>query len=183
VDRYDLSSSTNGAVLGVQAVVVILINLVYLPITHYIAPALVGCVGHMLCTLLVIVPFIYNLYLTVALGMVLNVGCGLYFAGMAYFNSVVAPPKKRGLINSLVMSMANLGGIFGPLLAGQLYDMDPEHRAYPFYMSAGVSVIGSTACLGIHRALLHALSLLIPLEPAKSSSERAEAGEENNYTR
>lgn len=34
---------------------------------------------------------------------------GLYFAGMAYFNSVVAPPKKRGLINSLVMSMANLG--------------------------------------------------------------------------
>ncbi|KAF4681425.1 hypothetical protein FOZ60_012105 [Perkinsus olseni] len=117
---------------------------------------------------------------------------------MAYFNSVVAPPKKRGLINSLVMSMANLGidilmsdrhqcclpgGIFGPLLAGRLYDMDPEHRAYPFYMSAGVSVIGSTACLGIHRALLHALSLLIPLEPAKSSSERAEAGEENNYTR
>ncbi|KAF4659886.1 hypothetical protein FOL47_007392 [Perkinsus chesapeaki] len=159
-DRYDLSSSSNGAVLGVQAIVVILVNLVYLPITHVLAPALVGCIGHLLCALLIIVPFIYNLYLTIALGMALNVGCGLYFAGMAYFNSVVAPPKQRGLINSLVMSMANLGGIFGPLIAGPLYDMDPIHRAYPFYLSAGISVVGGTACLGIHKALIYALSLV-----------------------
>ncbi|EER10941.1 Quinolone resistance protein norA, putative [Perkinsus marinus ATCC 50983] len=135
-DQYHLSTSENGGVLGIQAIASIVVNCIYLPLTHLLESALLGSIGMLISIGIIGVPFIDNLVGVIFLGMCIQAGTALYFAGMAYFNSVIAPPKKRGLINSSVMGAANVGGIVGPLVGGDLYDLDPT---YPFYLSVILS--------------------------------------------
>ncbi|KAF4671073.1 hypothetical protein FOL47_001738, partial [Perkinsus chesapeaki] len=170
-DRFHLSSSANGVVMGIQAAVAIVANIIYVPLTRIMVPARIGCIGQLMCVVVIAVPWIYNLYGAVILGMMVNIGGNLYFGGLAYFNAVISPPKKRGLINSLVIAMSNAGGICGPLLAGVLYDMSPVHHAYPFYMSTAMAIIGGVSCFGIDRGIKHALDLLAEMHVNKSKLE------------
>ncbi|KAF4755738.1 hypothetical protein FOZ63_015153, partial [Perkinsus olseni] len=155
-DQYHLSTSANGGLLGIQAIASIVVNCIYLPLTHVLGSALLGSIGMLIAIGIVGVPFIDSLLGVIFLGMCIQAGTALYFAGMAYFNSVIAPPKKRGLINSCVMGAANVGGIVGPLVGGDLYDLDPT---YPFYLSVILSCVGSLACLGIHFGIKYQLKL------------------------
>ncbi|KAF4653741.1 hypothetical protein FOZ61_008678 [Perkinsus olseni] len=155
-DQYHLSTSANGGLLGIQAIASIVVNCIYLPLTHVLESALLGSIGMLIAIGIVGVPFIDSVVGVIFLGMCIQAGTALYFAGMAYFNSVIAPPKKRGLINSCVMGAANVGGIVGPLVGGDLYDLDPT---YPFYLSVILSCVGSLACLGIHFGIKHQLKL------------------------
>lgn len=75
--------------------------------------------------IIIVVPFVHNLAAVIVLGLCMQAGsrsivegvtdnvsftsASLYFAGQAYYNSVIAPPKKRGLVNSCVMASANVG--------------------------------------------------------------------------
>ncbi|EER01280.1 hypothetical protein Pmar_PMAR002356 [Perkinsus marinus ATCC 50983] len=157
--------------MGVQAAVAIVANIIYVPLTRYLVPARIGFIGQIICVVVIAVPWIYNLYAAVFLGMLVNIGGNLYFGGLPYFNAVISPPKKRGLINSLVIAMSNAGGICGPLLAGVLYDMSPVHHAYPFYMSTAMAVIGAASCFGIDRGIKHALDLLDKMRMAQRKAE------------
>ncbi|KAF4654137.1 hypothetical protein FOL47_010113, partial [Perkinsus chesapeaki] len=144
-----------------------------LPHPKHVESALLGSIGMLIAIGVVAVPFINNLTGLIFLGMCIQAGTALYFAGMAYFNSVIAPPKKRGLINSCVMGAANIGGIVGPLVGGDLYDLDPT---YPFYLSVCLSCIGSLACLGIHFGIEYQLKLFkladSPPLPEEASESR-----------
>ncbi|KAF4691831.1 Major Facilitator super [Perkinsus olseni] len=145
-DEYHLSSSENGGAQGIQAVGTIFTNLIYLPLTQFIPAALLGCSGLVLAMVIVVVPFIHSLVGVIFLGMGLQAGIGLYFAGQAFFTAVISPPKKRGLINSCVMGASNIGGFVGPLVAGNLYDLNV---AYPFYLSVILSGVGAISWRGV----------------------------------
>ncbi|KAF4753150.1 hypothetical protein FOZ62_001074 [Perkinsus olseni] len=81
-ERYGLNSAQNGLALGLQACVIILLCILYIPITeHLLSPALTGAVGLAISCLLVIVPFLHNVYWTVVLGTVVGVGCELSLSG------------------------------------------------------------------------------------------------------
>ncbi|KAF4750318.1 major facilitator Super, partial [Perkinsus olseni] len=86
-DRFHLSSSANGVVMGIQAAVAIVANIIYVPLTRILVPARIGCIGQLMCVVVVAVPWIYNLYAAVFLGMMVNIGGNLYFGGLAYFNA------------------------------------------------------------------------------------------------
>ncbi|KAF4672942.1 hypothetical protein FOL47_011212 [Perkinsus chesapeaki] len=61
VERYNLNSAENG--------------LLYVPLTRYVLnPALTGAVGMAISTLLVIEPFLYNIYWATAVGTVVGIG-------------------------------------------------------------------------------------------------------------
>ncbi|KAF4691836.1 hypothetical protein FOZ60_014719 [Perkinsus olseni] len=151
-EQYHLNPSENGGVLSIGVLAMIAVNILYMPITRFVEPALLACIGLFVSCLIVIVPFIDNLVGVIFLGMALQGGAACYFAGMAYFSANVCPPKKRGLVNSAIMGSANSGGIFGPFAAGNLYDVGP---AYPFYLSVVISCIGALACLGIKAGIIY----------------------------
>ncbi|KAF4658261.1 hypothetical protein FOL47_008101 [Perkinsus chesapeaki] len=156
VDDYNLSTSQNGAALGVQAVGTIVTNLFYLPLTRFVPAAILGSTGMIISMVIIGVPFVHSITAVILLGVFMQVGTSLYFAGQAYYNSVIAPPKKRGLINSCVMASSNVGGIVGPLVAGDLYDIG---LLDPFYFSISLSATGSVACIGIYFGIKYQMSL------------------------
>ncbi|EER10943.1 Multidrug resistance protein, putative [Perkinsus marinus ATCC 50983] len=163
VDYYGLTTSQNGSALGVQAVAPVVMNLIYLPITHFIPAAIVGAIGMLISMIIIVVPFVHNLAAVIVLGLCMQAGTSLYFAGQAYYNSVIAPPKKRGLVNSCVMASANVGGIVGPLVAGDLYDLGLFD---PFYFSISLSATGFTACIGIFLGMRYQLNLYKSVQTA-----------------
>ncbi|KAF4658260.1 hypothetical protein FOL47_008100 [Perkinsus chesapeaki] len=145
-EQYHLNPSQNGGVLSIEVIATIFVNVIYVPLTRLIEPALLASIGYAISCLIVVVPFIDNLVGVIFLGMAIQGGVGLYFAGMAYFSTMICPPKTRGLVNSIIMASANSGGVFGPFAAGNLYDMDP---ADPFYLSVGISCLGVITCIGM----------------------------------
>ncbi|KAF4658263.1 Major Facilitator super [Perkinsus chesapeaki] len=142
-DQYHLNPSENGGAQGIQAV-------------EWIAPALLGTCGLTLAMIIVVVPFINSLVGVIFLGMGLQAGIGLYFAGQAFFTAILSPPKQRGLINSCVMGASNIGGVVGPLVAGNLYDLGV---AYPFYLSVALSGVGAIACVFVNFGIRYQMSL------------------------
>mmetsp|Transcript_25222 Transcript_25222/g.21547 ORF Transcript_25222/g.21547 Transcript_25222/m.21547 type:complete len:113 (-) Transcript_25222:250-588(-) len=96
--------------------------------------------------MLCIVPFIYSLWGTIVIGMCVYVGVTFFFAGMAYCSALISPPKSRGLINSISMGMTNVGGVLGPLVGGQLYDLNV---ADPYYVMCGLGVLGIASSIVI----------------------------------
>ncbi|EER10944.1 Quinolone resistance protein norA, putative [Perkinsus marinus ATCC 50983] len=156
-DEYNLSSSENGGVQSIQAVGTIFTNLIYLQLTKLIPAALLGSLGLVLTMTIVIVPFIHSLTGVIFLGIGLQAEIGLYFAGQAYFTAVISPPKRRGLINSCVMAASNIGGLVGPLVAGNLYDLNV---AYPFYLSVIFSGVGAISCIFVYFGMKHQTNLL-----------------------
>ncbi|EER11769.1 Quinolone resistance protein norA, putative [Perkinsus marinus ATCC 50983] len=151
-EQYHLNPSQNGGVLSIGVLAMIAVNIVYVPVTRVIEPALVASIGLFFSCLIVIVPFIHNLVGVIFLGMAIQGGAMCYFAGMGYFSASVCPPKTRGLVNSVIMASANSGGIFGPFAAGILYGLN---TAAPFYLSVGVSCLGGLACFGIQMGIAH----------------------------
>ncbi|KAF4758438.1 hypothetical protein FOZ63_028776 [Perkinsus olseni] len=148
-ERYGLNSAQNGLALGLQACVIVVLCILYIPITeHLLSPALTGTVGLAISCLLVIVPFLHNVYWTAVLGTVVGVGCSLYFCGIAYFVNIISPGSKRGFLSSLLYTSSNLGAICGPIISGILYDADSARRAYPFYCFLALSFL-ATLCCGI----------------------------------
>ncbi|KAF4659889.1 hypothetical protein FOL47_007395 [Perkinsus chesapeaki] len=78
VERYNLNSAENGLVFGIAGIAMILVSLLYVPLTRYVLnPALTGAVGMAISTLLVIEPFLYNIYWATAVGTVVGIGCKL----------------------------------------------------------------------------------------------------------
>jgi len=104
-------------------------------------------------SLLVIEPFLYNIYWATVVGTVVGIGCCLFFSGIAYFINTIAPAGRRGLVSSFVMTSSNIGGIIGPIVSGALYDADPIHRAYPFYVFLGCSLLSLLLCIVVDRGL------------------------------
>ncbi|EER10942.1 Quinolone resistance protein norA, putative [Perkinsus marinus ATCC 50983] len=151
-EQYHLNPCQNGGVLSIGVLAMIAVNIVYVPVTRVIEPALVGSIGLFVSCLIVIVPFIHNLVGVIFLGMAIQGGAMCYFAGMGYFSASVCPPKTRGLVNSVIMASANSGGIFGPFAAGTLYGLN---TASPFYLSVGVSCLGGLACFGIQMGIAY----------------------------
>ncbi|EER11768.1 conserved hypothetical protein [Perkinsus marinus ATCC 50983] len=141
-----------GAFLGLSVVIGRSIG----PIIDFIPAAIVGAIGMLISIIIIVVPFVHNLAAVIVLGLCMQAGTSLYFAGQAYYNSVIAPPKKRGLVNSCVMASANVGGIVGPLVAGDLYDLGLFD---PFYFSISLSATGFTACIGIFLGMRYQLNL------------------------
>ncbi|KAF4651779.1 Major Facilitator super [Perkinsus olseni] len=175
-DEYHLSSSENGGAQGIQAVGTIFTNLIYLPLTQFIPAALLGCSGLVLAMVIVVVPFIHSLVGVIFLGMGLQAGIGLYFAGQAFFTAVISPPKKRGLINSCVMGASNIGGFVGPLVAGNLYDLNV---AYPFYLSVILSGVGAISCAFVYFGINYQMSLF---KQAANEGAKQSTSEESNVS-
>ncbi|KAF4659887.1 hypothetical protein FOL47_007393 [Perkinsus chesapeaki] len=145
-DRYNLSEQQNGEAMGIQAVVVIVCTILYIYVSDKIRPGMVAAFGFCLVVLAVIVPFIYSLWGTIVIGMCVYVGVTFFFAGMAYCSALISPPKSRGLINSISMGMTNVGGVLGPLVGGQLYDLNV---ADPYYVMCGLGVLGIASSIVI----------------------------------
>ncbi|KAF4653178.1 hypothetical protein FOZ61_009152 [Perkinsus olseni] len=143
-DRYNLSEQENGEAMGIQAVVVIICTIIYIYVSDKIKPGLVSAFGFCLVVLAVIVPFIYSIWGTIVIGMCVYVGVTFFFAGMAYCSALISPPRSRGLINSISMGMTNVGGVLGPLVGGQLYDLNV---ADPYYVMCGLGVLGIASSL------------------------------------
>ncbi|KAF4669912.1 hypothetical protein FOZ61_002473 [Perkinsus olseni] len=156
-ERYGLNSAQNGLSLGLQACVLILLSIGYIPITRAVlSPALTAAVGLAVSSLLVVVPFLHNVYWTTAIGAAPGIGCCLFFSGMVYFITVLSPGSRRGFFSSFVYTSSNIGAVCGPIFSGTLYDADPSRRAYPFYGFLVSSILATLGCVIVDRGVKHA---------------------------
>ncbi|KAF4691969.1 hypothetical protein FOZ62_028578 [Perkinsus olseni] len=155
-ERYGLNSAQNGLSLGLQACVLILLSIGYIPITRAVlSPALTAAVGLAVSSLLVVVPFLHNVYWTTAIGTAPGIGCCCFFSGMVYFITILSPGSRRGFFSSFVYTSSNIGAVCGPIFSGTLYDADPSRRAYPFYAFLVSSILATLGCVIVERGVRH----------------------------
>ncbi|KAF4689061.1 hypothetical protein FOZ60_002094 [Perkinsus olseni] len=154
-ERYGLNSAQNGLSLGLQACVLILLSIGYIPITRAVlSPALTAAVGLAVSSLLVVVPFLHNVYWTTAIGAAPGIGCCCFFSGMVYFITILSPGSRRGFFSSFVYTSSNIGAVCGPIFSGTLYDADPSL----FTMSCGLYIPGLCSnCAGRKAMMLQDL--------------------------
>ncbi|KAF4655410.1 hypothetical protein FOL46_008266 [Perkinsus olseni] len=144
-ERYGLNSAQNGLALGLQACVIVVLCILYIPITeHLLSPALTGTVGLAISCLLVIVPFLHNVYWTAVLGTVVGVG-SIFERAHIWIIRLKDIPNKDDVfigneiplcstlgslffsgiayfVNIIQYLLAVEGGICGPIISGILYD-------------------------------------------------------------
>mmetsp|Transcript_4963 Transcript_4963/g.4868 ORF Transcript_4963/g.4868 Transcript_4963/m.4868 type:complete len:105 (-) Transcript_4963:60-374(-) len=89
--------------------------------------------------------------------MCVYVGITFFFAGMAYCSALISPPRSRGLVNSISMGMTNVGGVLGPLVGGQLYDVNV---ADPYYVICGLGVLGIASSLVVNGGCIYTEKLV-----------------------
>ncbi|MFH0795079.1 MAG: MFS transporter [bacterium] len=139
-DRYRLSSSQTGYLLGYMGIVVVLVQggLVRW-VTKYLsdrAMMIVGCI--VLVFALAYLPLAPSVkLLLIPLGMC-SLGNGLSHPAMLSLISRCCKPEEKGGILGLNTSMGSLGRILGPLWAGWIYE---QHITGPYWTGSALVVV------------------------------------------